>query len=1664
MQIMRSVALLLVPCLIADPVTAYTVASPSVLRVHVPPCNQAVFEQEALINCLTYFFHVFSRRDKIQVVQALSWATGHPSASVAKNLPRGAKFKDLLLTIAKVWGYRIKSVSSRVGEEGFAHIDIVFKPGKGIAFDLIAPDIWSLTSNGQMSGQKQSYPVTQLQQIANLLPASAVIRTPNQRHSAAGQSKSQRSPWLHVGSWVVAGLAVGVGGLTYWLTHRPPVYAAGLTDTLQAGSMHAAGLTSRLSLYATAVRLLEGIVGGYALLSGSFGILNWKELPREDFGFVEVLIPILYIAGGYLIFTDNPLRQLLGCGLVLIAAILGIKSEYGSFWESLRHEGRRIAQIIGVLPPLNSEEAEILKFLRDYESTTGLRPTSFELQHDMQELTGIVRKYLWAPLGVLEKKGYVNSSAVDRPDGPPEIEYSITPLGIRALKRFEKKQQGKSSSSADANRPQRRNGPLGTGKMVIAVLTILLTPLISNGAAAPGASHDRLFSLGVWIVAAFFGALAGIGGGGIASWSKAYIEGRSNKTRFFNDPLKGFALYLGSCVGMGLAMVLNSRTIWVSTTLYLFSYSAYIMKLDQRRRLGKLVVEKGNSIVRLFRGKLIISGIVLGLTLFGAPSLWAHTLAAAWPEVAHHIASHLALWAIPVALAASIGGGGGSRQGGGPERPKTPTLKEFLHLIENSLPANKGQGTVVTLRSNMKVRIDEKYVEAHRAEILAGIRALEKVYVRAKGMLFTDELGITYVDLAGLSGYHLEQRSALIMMAIGKVLGLWDIVPGADKEIEKIWLRTVPSDLLPLITEINFEALEGDNPSAASPIAVKNDAQAVEMPLVETAGVPQKEESDLFPPVIDNRKVEDLRQFLIDYKDSNIRGLVIFKTSSLGQGPGHLGYLVIKKKGTTPLLMAPKDELFHQKLNKRFPWFDYGIPSPIILESSYDSRPYETFDMIMSMYLIPLHAIGGEIVGAPDPGASVADVFGRVVIARTAAEEKELKDLIEKRIDATLSQEEKPRRPPPWGPLSSIALVAGVALYAATSGLAQSGSTGAARMSGDASPFSGMPWYEQVGVFLFVGAVGGVMTLLWRYVARPAQRWVRKHLYKISSAGPQEHGISFLKVIVGMATAGLVFTLAAHAAYPFIGRVYGAILGTVVVLYFSSLYGRRIIRWLSRLHKPAASVPGIVALPTDESISAVIRLLNDEKMKIADEAAFGNYLRGVIGIEEAENKLGPDVDRWVLVPSKYAALYRLHNISGWGALGAYLATSKNAKVPPDPSDFYRAVVMDDAALSGVQLTQDQAREIFFQAFWESRGGQPDLNTLPGQSVTLGMVAPTILLNLFLAHAAAGQGPVVNLGWVGWVINLFALIGFGSLFFIFPLFMRRGFSSRRWERWNAQNPPAASTPDNKMVTWPEGRNLFVAALALGLGLTYLLFGATPAHAAAGLHVTPWYKTPWVGGVAVVLLAALIRVGSLLIAKFYSPSSKEDDAYTKAIMGFLKENDEGHTFTVLKRGKTLKIIIEAKSTETDPPENSEGLTGIKGKLMMAATAILLTPLLEEVTAWLNIHSSYLKTVEWTAIGIAGARVAVPVGWLLGRIIRVWKAPKDVGGKMGTLAMLPLFFQAHQLSPMMTTVYMLVVLIFVVVPLIYLALFTLLLKLPSPRKRHNDLPPNPELDKAA
>jgi hypothetical protein len=107
-------------------------------------------------------------------------------------------------------------------------------------------------------------------------------------------------------------------------------------------------------------------------------------------------------------------------------------------------------------------------------------------------------------------------------------------------------------------------------------------------------------------------------------------------------------------------------------------------------------------------------------------------------------------------------------------------VERFCQILRQSVAKSEKEGTKILLRPNLGIIIKKDFVEKHKEEIIEGIKSLNQTLKKVNPNRTLKE-GLSYINIAGCPEYHLEQTEALILLAVGKLLGIWDIFPDPEK-------------------------------------------------------------------------------------------------------------------------------------------------------------------------------------------------------------------------------------------------------------------------------------------------------------------------------------------------------------------------------------------------------------------------------------------------------------------------------------------------------------------------------------------------------------------------------------------------------------------------------------------------------------------------------------------------------------------------------------------------------------------------------------------------------------------------------------------------------------------------------------------------------------------
>ncbi len=129
------------------------------------------------------------------------------------------------------------------------------------------------------------------------------------------------------------------------------------------------------------------------------------------------------------------------------------------------------------------------------------------------------------------------------------------------------------------------------------------------------------------------------------------------------------------------------------------------------------------------------------------------------------------------------------------------SIEEMYKLLYEAL-VEKEDGLKVLLRPKLEIYLKKDFVEQNREKFLAGVKNLNNA-LRVHDPEKTLKEGLSYISIAGCPDYHLEQREALILIAVGKSLGFWDIFPDPEKMPELFEADRI--GMFPMTTEMKIE-------------------------------------------------------------------------------------------------------------------------------------------------------------------------------------------------------------------------------------------------------------------------------------------------------------------------------------------------------------------------------------------------------------------------------------------------------------------------------------------------------------------------------------------------------------------------------------------------------------------------------------------------------------------------------------------------------------------------------------------------------------------------------------------------------------------------------------------------------------------------------------------
>lgn len=128
-------------------------------------------------------------------------------------------------------------------------------------------------------------------------------------------------------------------------------------------------------------------------------------------------------------------------------------------------------------------------------------------------------------------------------------------------------------------------------------------------------------------------------------------------------------------------------------------------------------------------------------------------------------------------------------------------VEEMYRLLQEAL-GTKEDGLKVLLRPKLEVYLKKDFVEQNREKFLVGIKNLNNALMAFNPKRTLKE-GLSYINIAGCPDYHLEQREALMLIAVGKALGFWDIFP--DPEIMPELFKADSVGMFPMTAELKVE-------------------------------------------------------------------------------------------------------------------------------------------------------------------------------------------------------------------------------------------------------------------------------------------------------------------------------------------------------------------------------------------------------------------------------------------------------------------------------------------------------------------------------------------------------------------------------------------------------------------------------------------------------------------------------------------------------------------------------------------------------------------------------------------------------------------------------------------------------------------------------------------
>ena len=174
------------------------------------------------------------------------------------------------------------------------------------------------------------------------------------------------------------------------------------------------------------------------------------------------------------------------------------------------------------------------------------------------------------------------------------------------------------------------------------------------------------------------------------------------------------------------------------------------------------------------------------------------------------------------------------------------SVDRFVELLRGSL-GTESPGLEVKLRNKISVFVNKDFAEKHRGEILEGVRTLRQKILDNGGKEL--EEGLSYIALAGVPGYSIEQRGALILIAVGSVLDFWRVFPNPEnEELAQAMYQADSIGMFPMIGEVAVQKLkvpdESEGPTS-SPVSFKGISPKAGEKLFDIMPLTEEERSNI---------------------------------------------------------------------------------------------------------------------------------------------------------------------------------------------------------------------------------------------------------------------------------------------------------------------------------------------------------------------------------------------------------------------------------------------------------------------------------------------------------------------------------------------------------------------------------------------------------------------------------------------------------------------------------------------------------------------------------------------------------------------------------------------------------------------------------------------------